>query len=52
MDGEVVTSAEMRQAGEHGKTLDNVLNANPQLMSQVGPIRDFLHNLAWKGAGR
>ena len=49
MDGEIITSGEMSKANDLAQQLDQVINANPSLMQAVGPSRDFLHQLAWKG---
>jgi len=49
MDGEIISSSEMREALQHATTIEGVITHDPILTSQLAPIRDFLHRLAFKG---
>lgn len=52
MDGQIITSGEQRQAGDHARAIEAVIANNPTLAAQLSPAANFLHALYWKGAQR
>lgn len=52
MNGEILTSAEMRQAKEHADTLAVIGLTIPETQLLLQPIMNYLNELAWKGQER